>query len=320
MALPRFEADTPLHVVINEGSGRRSREARTVVERVFADAGRPARFFLLRRGQPADRVARDAVSAARADGGAVIAAGGDGTLNAVAQAVLGSDRAFGVVPLGTFNYFARSHGIPSEPEAAARALLGASVRPVQVGFVNDRVFLVNASLGLYPRVLQNRESHKRRFGRSRLVALGSALATISGVHRPLHLIVRREGREQRFDTQTLFVGNNPLQLEQIGSDPIDLTAQLAAIALRPVARSAMLRLALHGALGTLRHAPEVDSFGFRSMEVDAVRRFGARHRRSRFVVATDGEIVRLDGPLVFRVSEQPLPLLVPAPGDAVEPA
>ena len=310
----------PLHIVINEGSGRRSREARATIERVLVEAGRDYRVLTSGPGRAVDRVAREAVDAARASHGAVVAAGGDGTLNAVAQAVIASGCPFGVVPLGTFNYFARTHGIPSDAEAATRALLRAQTRPVQVGYVNDRIFLVNASLGLYPRMLQNRESHKKRFGRSRLVAFGSAFATMVGVHRPLHLMIRCDGREYRLDAQTLFIGNNVLQLQQIGVDPIDVTSQLVAISLQPVPRGALLRLALHGALGQLRQTREVESFGFQKMEVQAVPRFSSTLRRRRLVVATDGEVVRLRGPLVFRVAERPLSLLHPAPDEAVTPA
>jgi diacylglycerol kinase family enzyme len=56
-----------------------------------------------------------------------------------------------VLPQGTFNYFSRTHGIPLDTTDATRALLAGMIRPVQVGLLNDRVFLVNASLGLYPR-------------------------------------------------------------------------------------------------------------------------------------------------------------------------
>ena len=83
--------------------------------------------------------------------GAVVAAGGDGTINAVAQAALNSGCPFGVLPQGTFNYFSRTHGIPSGHHRSHHELYWkASIRPVQVGLLNDRVFLVNASLGLYP--------------------------------------------------------------------------------------------------------------------------------------------------------------------------
>lgn len=63
--------------------------------------------------------------------------------------------------------------------------------PVQVGLINERVFLVNASLGLYPEMLQDREAYKARFGRSRFVAFGSALITMLGRHRDLRLRIER---------------------------------------------------------------------------------------------------------------------------------
>ena len=49
---------------------------------------------------------------------------------------------------------------------------------MQVGLLNDRPFLVNASLGLYPQLLEDREAFKQKFGRSRLVALWSGLVTL----------------------------------------------------------------------------------------------------------------------------------------------
>lgn len=93
-------------------------------------------------------IAREAVRRARQSDGVVIAAGGDGTINAVAQATLGSACAFGVLPQATFNYWARTHGIPAGIDEALQILLHETARPVQVGIVNQQAFLVNASRGL----------------------------------------------------------------------------------------------------------------------------------------------------------------------------
>ena len=80
----------------------------------------------------------------------MVAACGDGTINTVAQAALGSGCAFGVLPQGAFNYFSRTHGIPSDTAAALKVLLAGHCQPAQLGSVGDRAFLVNAILGLYP--------------------------------------------------------------------------------------------------------------------------------------------------------------------------
>src|SRR5690606_8101668 len=123
-------------------------------------------------------IASEVVALAAARSGIVVAAGGDGTINAVAQAALGSRCVLGVLPHGTFNYFCRTHGIPEDVELATRLLLAARVQPVQVGLVNDKVFVVNASIGMYPRLLEDRETFKRQYGRSRLVALWAAAMTM----------------------------------------------------------------------------------------------------------------------------------------------
>ncbi len=298
-----------LHIVINAGSGHQNADAtQAVIADVLGDAGRAHRFH--RADDPArlPEVAQAAVAAARADDGVVVAAGGDGTINTVAQAVLGSGRPFGVLPQGTFNYFSRTHGIPADTAAAARVLLTGTAQPVQVGLVNERVFLVNASLGMYPKLLEDREAYKRQFGRSRLVAFAAGFVTLLRAHRKLRLHFEYADVSHRVRTPTLFVGNNRLQMESIGAAGAFEQGRLAAITLRPVGFFGMLGLLLHGAMSRLADAENVDSFGFDSL---AVRPSRLRGRKS-MKVATDGEVAWLEPPLVFSVSPQPLWLIKPA--------
>ena len=146
----------------------------------------------------------------------------------------------GVVPQCTFNYFARTHGIPADPADAVRLLLRSAPAPVQVAGINDRVFLVNASLGLYPELLEDREAYKARFGRSRWVAFMAACATLLRVQRRFRLHIEMGGRVRDLQTVTLFVGNNRLQLQQLGAEPEDTLAgtpgdgSMAALVLRPI--------------------------------------------------------------------------------------
>jgi diacylglycerol kinase family enzyme len=276
---------------------------------VLEAAGRAHRILVVDDPRRLQATAAEAVALAQAARGIVVAAGGDGTLNTVAQAVLGSGCFFGVLPQGTFNYFGRVHGIPAETTEAARLLLTARACPVQVGLVNDKVFLVNASLGLYPQLLEDREAWKRRLGRSRFVAFGAALATLLRAHRRLRLQIEMHGRSRAVRTPTLFVGNNRLQMEQVGTAQAFEEGHLAGIVLRPVGALGMMWLVLRGALSRLADADNVTAFGFDSLTV-RVRRFTGRRS---FKVATDGEVTRLPLPLVFRVSPEPLWLLKPEP-------
>lgn len=309
-------ASAPYLFILNTGSGR-TREVDTLtaqLDAAFAQANR--RYELVTVTDPsqlADTAARAARRAGTGDG-VLVGVGGDGTLRTVARAAYDAGCRFGVLPRGTFNYFSRDHGIPADPERAIALLLAAREHPVQVGFVNDALFLVNASLGLYPRLLEQREQYKRQFGRSRLVALGSAIFTLLRPHRLLRLRVEHEGTVRELRTTTLFVANNRLQLEQVGAAEAPLLAQGMLVAMAPLAhgRLAQILLSLRGAISRMRDADDVIGFGFERFTVDRASR-----RRRVIKVATDGEIARLALPLVFRVGEHPLRLLKPEP-DAAE--
>lgn len=301
--------DAPFFALFNPGAGAHDVDgARAAIDAVMAEAGREFNAIAVAEPKRLVQMAAECVRLAHARGGIVVAAGGDGTINAVAQAVLGSGCAFGVLPLGTFNYFCRTHGIPEDIRAAARVLVEGQVRPVQVGRVNERIFLVNASLGLYPQLLQDREEAKRQFGRSRLVAFGSGLKTLLGQHRVLRLRVRVDEHEEFVATPTVFVGNNRLQLEQIGiADPGRVDhGELIGIALHPVSVAGMLWLALCGSLGRLGDAGNLEIGAFRKLTVSV-----PADRRPRIKVATDGEINHMRLPLQFAVADEALPLLCP---------
>lgn len=316
-APPTCDARSPLFIVFNVASGRgNAAEVRAAIAQACAAARRDCHIFTVERpDRLGERIAQALDGATRARG-IVVAAGGDGTINAVAQATLGRHCAFGVLPQGTFNYFSRTHAIPSTTADAMALLLRAQPQAVQVGMVNDRVFLVNASLGLYAKLLEDREVFKSQYGRSRVVAFFSALVTLLRGHALWDLRIVWRGEQRVIRTPTLFVGNNALQLERIGmpeAEALDKGA-LAAVALRPVGRVAILMLLLHGALGRLGEAEHVTGFTFRSLTVDAVR----GRRRRRIKVATDGEVGWMQMPLVFRVASDPLWLLKPPPGENLE--
>ena len=312
----------PLFVVLNAGSGRHNDDdAQQTMARVFEEAGREFEFLIIEEPAQIRDISRRAVALAKARGGVVVAAGGDGTINAVASAVLGSGCPFGVLPQGTFNYFGRVHGISQNTQAAASALLGASISPVQVGQVNGRIFLVNASVGLYPQLLEDREAWKQQLGRSRLVAFVSGLSTLLQSGKQLQLQI--ESTAEQVDlpplirTPTLFVGNNHLQLTRVGIDVEHANAviqgKLAGIVVRPIGMLALFWLLLRGLLGRLGDAENVDTFAFRRLTVTP-----KGHKRIK--VATDGEINWMQTPLVFEVASEPLLLLIPAPSDRVEVA
>ncbi|MFD4839500.1 diacylglycerol/lipid kinase family protein [Achromobacter sp. NPDC058515] len=303
----------PLFIVLNTGSGRGDAQVlQETIGRILDEAGR--RYELMPVDDPSRlaEVARRAVKRAQDEQGAVIAAGGDGTLSAVAGIVLGKGVPFGILPQGTFNYFGRRYGISQETEVALRGFLQGILRPVQVGMLNGRLFLVNASLGLYPQLLEDREAYKQKFGRKRWVALWSGLVTLLRAPRQLGLQLEYEGQARNMRSPTLVVGNNKLQLEHIGiaSEELDRN-RLVAMAARPVGTLALYGLLLRGLFSRLGDADHVVSFAFDRLTVRI-------RGRSRVKVATDGEISWMNTPLEFKVADEPLPLVVPADSEYLD--
>ena len=312
MKRPSFNDAAALQFVVNGKAGSSDADAtHDAIESGLREAGRIGIVRFAAQGELA-RVAREGAAKALADGSAVVAVGGDGTINTVAQAAHPAGCAMGVLPQGTFNYFAREHGAPTETAEALRWLLDARPEPVQVSAINERVFLVNASLGLYPDLLQDRERWKARFGRSRLVALGAALATLLHAQDSLRLSIEWEGKLRDVRTLTLFVGNNRLQLEQLGLADPGAPAErgaadghITAVILKPIGTMAMIGLVLRGALGQLGDAGGVEHFVCHKLVVEPSLTLGRR----RMKVAYDGEVEWMRSPLSIRVLPKPLWLL-----------
>jgi diacylglycerol kinase family enzyme len=100
----------------------------------------------------------------------VVALGGDGTVNEVANGLVGSNVPIGVLPGGMANVFARSLGIPSDPIEATGLLLERSdslPRRVPLGRIGDRYFVANCGVGLdaaIVRAVERRQRAKRHVG------------------------------------------------------------------------------------------------------------------------------------------------------------
>jgi diacylglycerol kinase family enzyme len=304
----------PLQFLINSASGQNEPSAiGQVIEEALRLSGRTGELMFAHPDQ-LSAMAKQAAATAFGRHSALVAVGGDGTVNTVAQAAHAQGCALGVLPKGTFNYFARTHGIPVDAPQALQTLLTCEPVPVQVGLINDHVFLVNSSLGLYPELLQDREAFKARFGRSRLVAFGSAVVTmLGGVHRVLRLRIERGVECRDISTTTLFIGNNRLQLEQVGLAQASALDQgcLAAVILRPIGVLAMIWLLLRGSFGTLGEVNTVESFQFHRMVVRP--RLGWDGLKVK--VAFDGEVSWMRAPLEFKVSATPLYLIKPMTPD-----
>ena len=237
----------------------------------------------------------------------VVAGGGDGTLNAVASVLADHPQiAFGVLPLGTLNHFAKDAGIPLELDAAIATIANGARKLVDVGEVNDRIFLNNSSLGLYPDIVRDREKQQERLGRGKWLA--ACWATICALKRYPFLNVRLkldDGSDHARSTPFVFIGNNAYTMEgfNVGArSSLDGGRLSLYVAQRPD-RLGLLRLAWSALCGRLAQERDFDVVETRSMEIDT------RARRVR--VATDGEVTVMMSPLRYRIRPAALNVIVP---------
>jgi diacylglycerol kinase family enzyme len=291
-------------VLLNPVAGLKHDEAMPGrLSELFAKAGSSVRIVPLGAGTDAEQTVRSAVQTGAA---AVVAAGGDGTVRSVAAGLVGSRTPLGVLPLGTLNHFAKDLGIPLDLEQAVEAIAARHQRSVDVGAVNDRVFVNNSSIGIYPDIVAAREDLRRQ-GHRKWAAFALATARILRQYRGVRVRLEAGALTKSAVTPFLFVGNNEYQVEgiRLGSrlrlDAGHLYAYLAP-RLRGPDLPKLLALAL---AGRAMENHVLESFATCDLEVETPAMRAVR-------VALDGEVTLMTVPLRYRILPRALNVIVPA--------
>ena len=242
----------------------------------------------------------------------VVAGGGDGTVSTVAAALVGTEAALGILPLGTLNHFAKDLGIPLDVPGAAAVIAKGHTAPVDVGEVNGRTFINNSSVGLYPSLVYHREKREDQ-GRGRWVALALALSRVWRLYRRVRVSVAAGGVSRQIRTPFVFVGNNEYHLEGVRMGArARLDAGLLHVSMAPGLGRAEMLYVLGRALAGRSTDDRLDTFSVPEFAIDA--------RRRRVPVALDGEIALLPTPLRYRTRPGALRVCVPDPAAALDGA
>jgi YegS/Rv2252/BmrU family lipid kinase len=235
----------------------------------------------------------------------IVAAGGDGTINAVAACLVDRDVVLGVLPIGTLNHFARDLGIPFELDGAVAVIAADHDVHVDVGQVDDGIFLNNASMGLYPRIVSEREHSRRHLGLGKWPALARATWHAMRDPKTFQAVVCVDDHELQRRTPFIFVGNNAYVLEGfgIGQRPRLDAGLLSLYVLRPKSAWGLLSLGLRALLGIGSHVRDFDAFDARDFRIES--------RLGTIEVAADGELRQLPTPVQFRIRPRALRVLAP---------
>jgi len=293
---------TPVKIIISAGAGPgdNTKAAERLAE-IFKEDQIDVDISLAQSGAEVVELAREA---AQGRYEVIVAAGGDGTINSVAAAVIDSHKILGVLPLGTLNHFARDLGIPSDLEQAARTIIAGHTIEVDVAEVNGRIFLNNSSLGLYPMIVREREKHQRLGFRKWPAFIWATIQAL--LRRNPFLDVRLRVNDELMDRTTpfVFVGNNEyaMDLLNIGQRNRLDRGELSIYITHGTSRLKLISLALRAVVGRLRN--DKDFLALRSNEVKI------QTARKRVRVAFDGEIEVMEAPLLYRVRSRALRVIV----------
>jgi diacylglycerol kinase family enzyme len=290
-------------VIINAaaGSGHDAGWADALRQK-FAGEGITADITLAKTGaeviQAAQAAARDGIKL-------IVAGGGDGTQNAVASTLVGSDIAMGILPLGTLNHFARDLHIPLELDAAVINIGTLQRRQIDVAEVNGKVFINNSSLGLYPDIVRHREQQQRRLGRSKWAAFFWAFLAAARRYPFLNVTFQIADATQQRRTPFVFIGNNAYQMEgfHIGERQTLDAGRLSFYITNRTGRLGLLRLMVRALFGRLRQAADFDVLAVTDVLIET------HHRRLR--VSTDGEVQMMESPLRYRIRPGALTVIAP---------
>lgn len=284
-------------VVLNRRSGTAAEPE--ALQLAFAKHGLAADLYevpAVMGGPAADQIARDY--------DVLVAAGGDGTASTVAAAAAAAGRTFGLVPSGTFNHFARDTGIPSTLDEAVAVLAAGRTRLLDIGDVNGHIFINNASLGAYPRMVWER-NRARAAGLPRWAAGAVAVTRTWLGLRSMAVRVTVDGTPYVRRTPFIFVGNSEYEVAgtDLGKRPSMTDGTLSLYMAPRFGRADALLLPARVLLKTLEKHERFEAFSAAAISIETAR--------TKVSVGLDGEVRMIEAPLQFHVRRNALRAILP---------
>jgi diacylglycerol kinase family enzyme len=292
------------YVVINPNSGTVLATGITaeVLEEHFAAAGLEAIVDADSETPFAERIER----AVNADVDVVVAAGGDGTITALAGALAGTDKTLAILPLGTVNALAKDLGLPMDVPEAIAMLRSAQVRKIDVGEVNGRVYLHKVVIGVIPSLAAARE-HIRGQGTwsSKFAFMRFLVHRLLRSRRMALAIEPEDGESHIVRVKAVAVACNSYDqgLGKIFSRENLQGGELYIYTLSTLTIADFVRLSAGMVLGNWQESE--------ALNIETSKAVTIRTRKKLVKVMFDGEVESLHTPLEVRIRPAALSVLVP---------
>jgi diacylglycerol kinase family enzyme len=291
-------------VILNavaSSTARDPSDTRSKVSALFGAAGAHPRIIVT-EGKDMHAIARQGIAANERT---IVVGGGDGTVSTISAELAGTGLTMGVLPLGTLNHFARDLRIPLHLEGAVRTVIDHHVATVDVGEVNDRIFVNNSSLGIYPHVVALREAEQHWLKRGKFQAQVSAIIHVLHRFRFLDLRITVDGKQLLRRTPFIFIGNNEYEMTgfRVGRRTRLNAGKLSVFLTHCMGWPGLLELSVEALFRKLKHGKNFEAYSVEQICIEA--------RRRRLLVATDGEVRWMKSPLHYRVRPNALRVVVP---------
>lgn len=290
------------YVLLNARSGSATEGTASLLQEAFATQGHDATWDVDGDRPLADRI-RDAV---RSRAKVIVAAGGDGTVTAVAGAILDTGKSLAVLPLGTANLLARDLQLPMGTAEWIAALGAMEERKIDVGEVNGSIFLHKVVIGTIPGIAELRERMRDRSDWGAKLEFFRNFVQRINRGRPLAIEITSTAGERRVQrVRSIAVANNGYD-EGVGRffSRSQLSAgTLTLYVLKRLSLRDALRLSMEMLLGRWRQDDAI--------AIEQAVRVGIRVKRPAVKAMIDGEIASLDVPLDFSIRPGALSVLAP---------
>jgi len=295
---------SPIKVIMNAGSGSSEDkdESKKQLVEAFRAENLDAHFAVAESGEQLLEMAEEA---AKSDYQTIVAAGGDGTISAVAAAISESGKTLGVLPFGTLNHFSKDLNISAELEESVRVIAENYTAEIDIGEVNGQIFINNSSIGLYPQIVRRRERQQERLGRGKWSAAFWSAVAVLRRYPYFKIKLKIDGKEFLRKTPFIFIGNNEYETDSfnIGGRKCLDAGNLSVYVLHRTGRLGLVRLALRSLFGKLREAKDFETFCTDEIIIET--------RRKKLLVAFDGEVKPMETPLRYRIRPNALRVIVP---------
>lgn len=285
-------------VIINSKSGEGEKSKDDLIPRIlkeFQDRNITAQLHVV-EGSDIPKVIAESISVGV---DAIIIGGGDGTINTVVSKLAGSAIPIGILPLGTFNHFARDLGLPESLGECIDIIAQGQSQSIDIAEVNGKMFLNNSSIGVYALAVKLRENYRKKLGWTKRWAMVRAALNI--FNRFPTFTVELETDSDRYFRKTsfVFIGNN----KYTGGTREKLTEGVLSI----------YTAHLKGRWGVLLMGllSVINKLGDKYFDLHLVTELELNTRKKKMIVAIDGEVMEMKPPLQYKIRPLQLRVLLP---------